>query len=143
MKYIFLLITIFFTITVQAQINSNDLDGKWVTINENEEYRTNDTLSFYQDINHEFPEKCCNFINWNIKSTNLKIENLFACSEPGIIKTYNTKYRIKVRNVNSSSLVTIYENGQPLSEYKVVKFEKKRVERYPYDIKILMLKRVK
>jgi hypothetical protein len=143
MKYTFFLIILFFAITVQAQIKGNDLDGKWVTINEKEEYKTKDTITFYQDINHEFPEKCCHFINWNVKSTNLKIEDLFACSEPGIIKTDNTIYHIKITNSNNHQLITIYKDGKKLNAFELVKLEKLKVERYPFDIKTLFLKREK
>jgi hypothetical protein len=142
MKYIIIIVLTFLVGKAQCQINKGDLKGKWTMCNENDLYNTADTIILYQDINYQYSVKgCCHFINWIIKSKNIEIENLFACSEPGRVTKRNGKQTIKLIKANHDQIIVVCENGKKLSKFKVIRIEASSINRYPYDIKTLTLKR--
>jgi len=143
MKYIIILIALAFHVgSALCQIKKSDLDGRWTMCNENDLYATVDTIVLHQDINYQYYVKeCCHFINWNIKSKSIEIEQLFSCLEPGSVTKDNVKRTIKLLKSNHNQVIVIYENGKISRKFKVVKFETFIVNRYPYEIKSLILKK--
>ena len=142
MKYIIIIALTFCIGKAQCQIKKNDLEGKWTLCNENDLYTTADTIVLHQDINYQYGVKgCCHFISWNIKSKNIEIESLFACSEPGRITKSNAKQTIKLIKANHDQMIVVCEKGKLLSKFKVIRLETSKVNRYPYEIKTLALKR--
>ena len=126
-----------------AQLKGKDLVGTWTTCNDDSVYFKSDTVILYQDINHRSKQEnpCCYNINWNVKSKRkIKIENLFACTEPGRIRTHEGRETFKVLK-GASQKIQIKRSGREIDKFRVVDFEVREVDRYPHEIKILTLKR--
>jgi hypothetical protein len=126
-------------------VKESELIGLWTTCNDDSLYFKSDTLVLYQDINYRnlAKKQCCHYINWNIPTKkDFKIEDLFACAEPGTIKTSGLKEKIKLITKNSEKIIEIYTNGSVTDRFIILKFESKEVDRYPWEIKILTIKRL-
>ncbi len=131
------------SIGVIGQINLKDLNGEWTTNNNDSSYFKSDTIRLYQDINYQYEIKTCNIINWKKGKRQFKIEYVQTCSEPGRAMTYNEKERIKLKKEKESQFIEITRNGELIDKFEIIRLEEKRIERNPFDIKILTLKREK
>jgi len=126
-----------------AQVKSADLLGKWTTCNKDSLYHKSEVVVLYQDANYSVQADCCHYVNWEILSKKkVRIENLFNCTEPGRVNSSTLKETFKVVNCEGGQMIVLKRGKAEIDKFKIIRLEDKRVERYPYDTKILTLKRL-
>lgn len=128
---------------LSAQIKSANLLGEWTACNKDSLYHRSETVVLYQDANYYVQAKCCHYVNWKIRSKKkMRIENSFVCTEPGRVNSSTLKETYKVVNCEDGQMIVLKRGKAVIDKFKVVNLQDNRVERYPYDIKILTLKRL-
>lgn len=141
-RYIIFLLIIFPNLSI-GQINKEDINGVWITCNNDSLFYKSDTVKFYHDINYQYEANCCHYVIWKIeKSKKMTIENSFICTEPGRNEYLNFKERIKIVKKNSKQVLIVKRDGKILDTFLLLNFKSKRIERYPYDTKIMTLRRL-
>lgn len=127
-----------------SQVTSKDMIGLWTTCNDDSIYYRADTLTLYQDINRRTYQAspCCYEINWDIiSSKKIKVKSLFACTEPGRVQTENGKETFNLSK-EPHQIITIKRSGKVIERFELMEFELLQVDRYPYEVKIIKLKRL-
>lgn len=146
MKLIILFYFLSHSLVSYSQIKPQDLVGKWIICDDNNLYSKLDSILLIQDINHQVysDESCCNYINWNIMTrSKIRIENLYACSEPGKISWVSSRDSFKLVRKQKKQIIIIKRNRKMFETFYVVSFKTTKVNRYPYEIKSMMLKRIR
>lgn len=136
------LILFLFSSSLLAQIKPSELIGEWTICNEDSLYYKSETIELHQDANYNIQNKCCHYLNWKITSKkSIKIEDSFACTEPGRLSSSNLKETFKVVNYNDGQMIILKRGKEEIDKFMIIKLEEKRVNRYPHYVKILTLKR--
>ena len=141
-----LLLIIFLSVTYQlsAQVTPKSLVGEWTTSNSDSSYYKNDTIELHQDITYNNQPNCCDYVTWRVNSKkSLFIENLFNCTEPGRVKRSADKETFSIKNANGQQVIEIKRGGKKVDRFQILELKESRVNKYPYDIKVLKLKRLK
>ena len=138
-----ILILTIISINAIGQISSNDLNGDWTINNNDSSYYKSDTIRLYQDINYQYEIKTCSIIEWKKDKRKFSIHFINICSEPGRAMTNNEKETIKLISKSKNQIIEIRRGGIIIESFYVLNLEKKRIDRNPYDIRILTLKRIK
>ena len=138
-----ILILTIISINAIGQISSNDLNGDWTINNNDSSYYKSDTIRLYQDINYKYEIKTCSIVEWKKDKREFSIHFINICSEPGRAMTYDKKETIKLKSKNKNQIIEIIRGGKIIESFYVLNLEQKRIERNPYDIKILTLERMK
>jgi hypothetical protein len=130
--------------TAHGQVKLKDLEGAWTACNDDSLYYKSDTVTLYNDINHRtYQDKpCCHNVNWQMTARGkLRIEELFACTEPGRIKHSNEKESIKLTG-KKEQVITLKRGRKVIEKFALLKFEVLEVDRYPHEVKVMALKRL-
>ena len=138
-----ILILTIISISAIGQISYNDLNGEWTINNNDSSYYKSDTIRLYQDINYQYEIKTCHIIKWKKDKRKFSIHFIDICSEPGRAMTYDEKETVKLKSKNKNQIIEIGRGGKVIESFYVLNMEQKRVDRNPYDIKILTLERMK
>ena len=138
-----ILILTIISINATGQISSNDLNGDWTVNNNDSSYFKLDTIRAYQDINYQYEIETCNIVEWKKDKRKFSIRFINICSEPGRAMSYNEKETMQIKNKNKNQIIEIKRGRKIIESFFVLNLEEKRVNRNPYDIKILTLKRMK
>jgi hypothetical protein len=127
-----------------GQVKSKDLVGEWTTCSRDSLYYKSDTVIMYQDANYQINSNCCNYVNWKIPSRRqIKIEDAFLCTEPGRLSTNSEKETFKLYKVDDRQTIIIKRGKTKVDRFLIMRFEEKKINRYPHNIKILTLQRLK
>ena len=125
-----------------SQIRKKDLDGEWQSKNDSELYYKTDTIQLHQNINHFYQnEKSCHQIKWTLAKSSFKISEVNNCTEPGRVKEYNAREKIKLKNTDFGKTLEIFRDEESIDKFRVISYNEKRIEKYPYGIKQLDLMR--
>ena len=125
-----------------SQIRKKDLDGEWLSKNDSELYYKTDTIRLHQNINHFYQkEKSCHQIKWTLAKSSFKISEVNNCTEPGRVKEYNAKEKLKLKNTDFGKTLEIFRDKESIDKFRVISYNEERIEKYPYDIKQLDLMR--
>jgi hypothetical protein len=124
-----------------GQVKREQLDGDWETNNKDSLYYKSDTVEFIQDANWRYGIATCDIVILRVSKSEFKFVNTYLCSEPGTERTTNGKQTIRLFKQKSDQLIEI-KILDKVEKFKVLTYEEKRVNRYPWDIKVLRLKRV-
>ena len=145
MKVILTQIFILIVISINAigQINYNDLNGVWTINNYDSSYYRLDTIKLFQDINYQYEIGTCDIIEWQKDKRKFSIHYINICSEPGRAFTYDIKETINLIDNDNNQIIEIRRDGKSIESFCVLSMKQKRVDRYPYDIKVITLKRIK
>ena len=141
-RIIQILILTFISFQVSGQVSAKNLNGEWTANNEDSSYFRNDTVKFVQDLNYQYELKTCNLIVWKKENRKFEIQHINTCSEPGRAEKYNEKESFKLARKHGNQTIEIKRSGKTIDLFKILSYTEKRIERYPYDIKILKLKRI-
>jgi len=138
-------ILILTVVSLQAlgQVSSKNLNGEWTINNKDSSYYHSDTIKLVQDINYQYEIKTCSLIVWKKAKRKFEIHYINTCSEPARGTKYNEKESIKIGKQNGIQTIEIKRNNRIIDFFHVINYKEERVERSPYDIKILTLKRIK
>jgi hypothetical protein len=128
---------------VSGQVASKDLNGEWTINNQDSSYYLSDTIKLIQDINYQYEIKTCSLIVWKKDKRKFEIHSINTCSEPGRGRKYNEKETIKLSHKNGIQTIEIKRNGEAIDFFQVLNYSEESIDRYPYDIKILKLIRIK
>lgn len=132
-----------FTITAIGQIDLNDLNGEWTVNNNDSSYYKSDTIILYQDINYIYGIKTCSIIEWKKDRRKFSIHYVRTCSEPMRAMQYNEKEKIRLKHKNGRQIIELKRSGKIIESFFILNLEVKEIDRNPYEIKILTLKRIK
>ena len=125
-----------------AQVKSSDLLGKWTTCNKDSLYYKSEMVVLYQDANYSVQSDCCYYVNWEISSKKkISLQSLFACTEPGRISKSDLQETFKIVDCKDGQMIVLKRGKEEIDRFEIVSIEEERVDRYPYDIKRLTLKR--
>jgi hypothetical protein len=138
-----LTILIFVITTGQSfgQLTREDIDGDWETDNKDSLYYKSDTIEFIQDANWEYRRKTCDIVVLRVSKSDFKFINSYLCTEPGRERWTNGKQTIKIKKGKTGQTIEIKVLDK-VETFKIIDYKEERVERYPWDIKKLKLKRV-
>jgi len=135
---ILVIISTFLFISNQSysQTRKKDLNGEWLSKNDNGLFQKIDTVKFHQNINHfNQNDKSCNQIKWTFDKSKFKISDVNNCTEPGRVEEYNAKEKFKLKKTDFGQVIEIFREKELLDKFRIVKLNEKRIEKYPYDIK--------
>jgi len=142
MKGFLIIILAVLTIPVLGQIKSENLKGEWTACNKDSLYYKSEKLVLYQDANYYVEAKCCYYVKWQISSKKkIRLENSFTCTEPGRVNSSNAKESFRLVDCEGGQMIVLKRDGKEVDKFKVIELEKKEIDRYPHEIKILTLQR--
>ena len=124
-----------------GQIKRADLYGDWQTNNKDSLYYKSDTIEFIQDINHFYNAHTCDLVILRISESDFKFINSFICIEPGRESWTNGEQSIEVKKINGKQIIEIKMSNMT-ERFDILNYVKQNIERYPWDIKILKLRRL-
>lgn len=116
--------------------------GHWTTNDIDTNYNLLNEVTFYQDINHWFNhnDTVCKTVDLLIEIDSFKYSRVYKCREPGR-GSYMNNQSISIKGLPLFRRIII-NNGIEVIVFKVIKIKKERIDRYPYKIKQLKLKRI-
>ena len=129
-------------IDTTGQINRGHLLGEWEANNKDSMYYQIDSIVFYQDINHFYDGSTCDIVVLRVAKNDFKFINTYLCTEPGRERWITGKHTIKVRKLDGEKQIIEIKVLNKIERFEILNYEEKRVERYPWDIKILKLLRL-
>lgn len=139
------LLTIFiFVVTIGqsfGQVKRNDINGDWETDNKDSLYYKSDTIEFIQDANWPYRNQTCDIVVLRISKSDFKFINSYLCTEPGRERWTNGKQSIKIKKSKIGQTIEIKILNK-VETFEIIDYKEERVERYPWEIKKLKLKRV-
>lgn len=125
-----------------SQVQFKDLKGLWTSCNYDSSFFKLDTIKFHQDPNFSLSNDCCYSINWEIRSgRKIKLKELYSCTEPGRVSELDEQNRIILKKDDGRQILVI-KGEQRIESFHVLEYQKRRVDRYPYEIKNLTLCRI-
>lgn len=124
-----------------GQMKKNDLIGEWQSKNDDSLYYRNDTIRLFENVNHFYESNTCYIIRWIVSKRSFKINNVYTCTEPGSVSAYTAKENLRLTNTDFGQIITLERSGQQFDKFKIVNYQKKQIDKYPYDIKELKLMR--
>ncbi len=142
-RIIHILLISIFSLNAIGQIDLNDLNGEWTVNNNDSSYYKSDTIKLYQDINYIYGIKTCSIIKWKKDRRKFSIYYLRTCSEPMRGMTYDEKETIRLKHKNGNQIIELRRSGKIIESFIILNMEVKEIDRNPYEIKILTLKRIK
>jgi hypothetical protein len=142
MKQLLAILILIATIISSAngQVSRTDLEGEWQTNNKDSLYYKSDTIEFIQDMNHSYVNSC-DIVVLRVSQPDFKFINFFLCTEPGRERWTNGEQSIDIKKGKDKDTLEIRTPNRT-ERFTVLNYEEKRVDRYPWDIKILKLKRL-
>ena len=137
MKYL-LFCLMFFNTNLFGQIKLKDLQGYWVCPNQDSSYFKKDTLvliQFHSSMNdtlNKYRYEYCEFYDWEIKKTDVRIHELQICKEPTTEKAWtpSRSYTLNILKKNNATLVILNNfNTKNSSEiFELLKFQRKTLD---------------
>jgi hypothetical protein len=124
-----------------GQLKMTDLYGDWETNNKDSLYYKSDTVDFIQDINHFNGIETCDIVVLRVSKKEFKFIKTFLCTEPGRERWTNGKQTIKIRKGKSGQTIEI-KILDKVERFAVLDYKEERIDRYPWDIKKLKLRRL-
>jgi hypothetical protein len=140
--YSTILLYILKTTVAFGQVSRSDLLGEWITNNNDSLYFKSDTLELHEDINYRYSINTCHLIKWLINKRSFQEYSIFTCSEPGREFYSNTKESLSIKQKGNLQIIEIRKGKFIKSQYLILEYQESRVDRYPYDVKKLKLKRI-
>lgn len=125
-----------------GQINRGHLLGEWTANNKDSLYYKSDSVVFYQDINHFYDGSTCDIVVLRVSKTDFKFVNTYLCTEPGRERWLTGKHRLKLKKSEGKQILEIKVLNET-ERFDIIAYEEKRINRYPWDIKILALRRLR
>ncbi len=126
-----------------GSIKQNDLIGDWDTNNRDSLYFKADTIELYQNINHKYGLETCDMIRWKVTEKEFRIEDHYLCSEPGRFRYYTEPEELLIKRRIGKTFLRIKWQDKTIDRFNVISYNEKRIDSYPYDIKILKINRIK
>jgi hypothetical protein len=124
-----------------GQLKMTDLYGDWETNNKDSLYYKSDTVDFIQDINYFYGVETCDIVVLRISEKEFKFIKTFLCTEPGRERWTNGTQSINIKKVKSGQVIEI-KILDKVERFSVLDYKEERIDRYPWDIKKLKLKRL-
>jgi len=104
-------------ISLFGQIKKSELNGKWITYNDNHLFQLSDTINFYKSKFFD-STKSCNQLIWEIKNRKLKTKRVHNCSEPRRVILFNEK--IKIKKTDFGQVLKIYFDKNLIDKFRVI-----------------------
>ncbi len=133
-------LTIVLTVA-NGQLRKTDLYGDWEANNKDSLYYKSDTVDFIQDINYFYGVETCDIVVLRISKKEFKFIKTFLCTEPGRERWTNGKQTINIRNGKDGQIIEI-KILDNVERFAVLDYKEERIDRYPWDIKKLKLRRL-
>lgn len=124
-----------------GQLKREHLDGDWETNNKDSLYYKSDTVEFIQDANWQYGQQTCDIVVLRISKSDFKFINSYLCTEPGRERWTNGKQSIKIKKGNVGQILEI-KILDKVERFSILDYKEERIDRYPWDIKKLKLKRL-
>jgi hypothetical protein len=128
-------------IETSGQINRGHLLGEWEANNKDSMYYKSDSVVFYQDINHFYDGSTCDIVVLRVSKTDFKFVNTYLCTEPGRERWLTGKHRLKLKKSDGKQILEIIVLNES-ERFEIINYAEKRIDHYPWDIKILKLRRL-
>lgn len=144
LKNQFILLLLFLaSFVTNAQIKRRNLLGEWTINNKDSLYFKLDTLELIQDANHSYGLATCHLILWQVEKFKFSVKNSFLCTEPRRIINLPGKQRLTLSKQKEKQIIRINGNFEIRDTFVVLAYQEKEVNRYPWEVKTLKLKRIK
>ncbi|GAB4487671.1 MAG: hypothetical protein OHK0019_03010 [Saprospiraceae bacterium] len=126
-----------------GSLTRKDLLGDWEANNRDSLYFTADTLELFQDINYSYGLGTCDMIRWKVMEKEFRLQHHYLCSEPGRVRYNTIPEKLLIKRGIGKTFLKIKWQGKTIDRFEVISYAEKEIERYPHDIKILKVKRIK
>lgn len=124
-----------------GQLNRRQLVGEWETNDKDSSYYTNEVIEFIQDANWRYSQQTCNTVILRISKDDFKLINTLLCSEPGSELWTKGRQSISVKRGKTKQILEI-KILEKKETFEILEYEEESVDRYPWDIKKLKLRRL-
>lgn len=125
-----------------GQVRRKDLIGEWTTINSDSLYYKSEIIELYQDANFRIGLKTCNLVEWRVGKQQFMLVDIYTCTEPGRERVSNARETLRIRKKDGQQILEIINKEIGTDTFLILDLQERRVARYPWDIKVLKLKRI-
>ena len=125
-----------------GQVTKKDLLGVWTINNNDSLYFKAGTIQMYQDANYRYGLETCRLIEWKVEKRKFRLLNIFTCSEQGTVSYTSPREKLKLRNKDGQQILEIKKSGHVMDAFLIMEFKELEVQRYPWEIKVLSMKRI-